>query len=306
MIGSRRDRLAIVQFIHPGGEHDDVNADGWCEWTGAESTASHRSTFAHRRKFLIAEARHSSASSEHRGIVGLWGEWEAPSRAVMVRRHRLGNLPRFHHAAAFRAPRSYEGLADTDPFVFGGTFLYSGCQQHTCHARAEGAVETFLRRLKRGSLILFGSNVGERFVMDTAFVVADHVDYERGDHLGLVGRVPNEYHHVTLGPQARGNASVDSFRLYFGATRDDPIDGAFSFAPCRPSNGRATDFERPTIALDGIINHRLKQGKKMTEANEAMIAEAWRAVRDQVLSRGLNLAHEVRLAQASVDAEAAS
>jgi hypothetical protein len=53
-------------------------------------------------------------------------------------------------------------MQNTDPFVFGDQFHYTGCLQHT----KRGATQ--LRYLDRGSVILFGSCREKRdFVVDT-------------------------------------------------------------------------------------------------------------------------------------------
>jgi len=53
-------------------------------------------------------------------------------------------------------------LQNTDPFVFGGEFRYSWCLQPSRRS---------LRDLDMGSVILFGSRVNWKFVLDTVFVL---------------------------------------------------------------------------------------------------------------------------------------
>lgn len=55
-------------------------------------------------------------------------------------------------------------LQNTDPLVFGDSFLYSNCRQ--------GAIGR-LRELRAGSVIVFGSVVSKSWVVDTVFVVGD-------------------------------------------------------------------------------------------------------------------------------------
>jgi hypothetical protein len=241
-----------------------------------------------------------SAGRDHEGLVGFWGEWEGPSFARKIDSFCTDG-PTLCHVPAFYEPASFEGLLDTDPFVFGDRFLYCGCQQHTCHHRAGGAVETFLRRLATGSLVLFGSAVSGRFVLDTALVVGDHTDYRNGDFGGLAGLVPDLYYPISLRPQWTGNQTCDSFRLYRGATRAESAGRMFSFTPCRPFALRG--FARPQIVLPGVVTEGLTQGKKMTAAaGIGDVERAWDSVVGQVLSQGCSLAHRVELAPVSVAA----
>jgi hypothetical protein len=83
-----------------------------------------------------------------------------------------------HHIFSpyYQRPASYHRLQNTDPFVFGERFLFTICQQHT----ATGPTQ--LRFLERGSVILFGSSVGRRFVLDTVFVVSRWIDHDHASY----------------------------------------------------------------------------------------------------------------------------
>lgn len=285
------DSLAVVQFIHPGKEQTKEH-EGWCKWNSAVRSDG---AWPHRRKFIIAEASYVKNDSPTKGLVGFWGEWEGPSRIVDRMAPAPNGNPRYHHVPAYYEPESYEGLLDTDPFVFGDRFLYCGCQQHTAHNRPGGATETFLRRLDVGSLILFGSSINKRFVLDTAFVVGDFVDYSLGVFDGLEGLVPDEFYALSLHSQTLGNPTCDSFRLYRGATRESPVNGMFSFSPCRPYDGSHTGFERPHLELPGIVTQNLTQGKKRTCMKLDGVRCTWDEVVNQVSGRLLGLAHNIEL-----------
>ena len=287
----REDTLAVVQFIHPGKEQTSVQR-GWCQWNSAVRSDK---AWPHRRKFLLSQAaylRRSVTSKSETGKIGFWGEWESPSYALEVRKQGI-DFPQFYHLPALYEPVSYEGLLDTDPFVFGKRFLYNGCQQHTAHNRPGGAVETFLRRLAVGSMILFGSSVRGRFVLDTVLVVSDYKDYPNGVFTELQGLVPKEYYAIALHPQARGNKTVDSFRLYRGAMLESPVAGMFSFVPCSPAQGIRFGFVRPNIVLP-ILTQNLTQGKKLIpmHGHNAVLA-VWTEVVQQVLATQCALAHYI-------------
>lgn len=283
MTSARPDALGVVQFIHPGKEQVRIK-DRWCEW-GLTSRP-------HGRKFMVGTAHYVSGSRHGEGAVGFWGEWEGPSVATRLRPSKAGH-PRYVHEPAYYEPRQHAGLWDTDPFVFGDHFLYNGCQQYVRHDDPNGPRETRLRRLAAGSLILFGSSLAGRFVLDTAFVVSNYVDYVRGEYADLLAVVPEEYVHLSLHTQALIEPSVPTFRLYVGATAANPIDGMFSFVPCRPVM-RGT-FTRPTVALDGLTQ-QLTQGKKFIPMSSAEVQAAWAEVVRQVQAAGCALAHRIAFA----------
>ncbi len=197
-------------------------------------------------------------------------------------------------------PRSYSGeaLQNTDPFVYGDRFHYTFCQQHTKRG------PTLLRNLDRGSVILFGScRSKNHFVIDTVFVVKDWIDYDRNSCLTKVlPHIDPTYAAVSFSPFWKHNfldpyqevVSAESpgptFRLYNGATLDDPVDGMFSFFPCLQRSVSDKGFERPTISIDGAITCTLFQGKKGTECKSiGKIKALWETVVTQVRSRGLEL-----------------
>jgi FkbM family methyltransferase len=196
-------------------------------------------------------------------------------------------------------PTAYAGLLDTDPFVFGDQMLYTGCQQHTRYRNPNGASETALRRLGRGSVIAFGSAFRHVFVIDTIFVVAGYRDYPRGEYATLHDLdLPREYYVATLYPSALGNPSVESYRLYLGATYADPVDGMFSYAPCLPCDPldpMTARFARPHIALPQITQE-LTQGKRFSRVDDlTAMRGVWDRVREQVEGAGLSLAHRILL-----------
>ncbi|MGC2450497.1 MAG: hypothetical protein WA477_22795, partial [Candidatus Sulfotelmatobacter sp.] len=102
--------------------------------------------------------------------------------------------PRFIYEPYYIVPKSYSGLQNTDPFVFGQQFHYTGCQQRT----TKGATQ--LRCLSKGSVILFGScEDRSAFVLDTVFVVDRWVDHDRANYRTVLAEaVSQEYKEVTI------------------------------------------------------------------------------------------------------------
>jgi len=275
--------VCFVQFIHPGGEHrpDD---DGRKEWNRGP----------HRRKFLRGPGRLIRGGRHAKGDLHFWSEWEPESEVL----HQIGDPvpggPRFIWRPWYTPKRDASGLQNTDPFVF-GAFHYTGCQQHA------GGHPNQLRHLDCGSVVLFGSHVGGDFVLDTVFVVHDWRDHDAsGWRRDLNGLVSTEYTEVTLEPWyarpeesgeacgARGAAR--SYRLYFGATVENPVEGMFSYFPCTPADETPRGFARPRIRIAEAITPLLRQGKRLNrQSSAASCIRLWGAVRAQVEAKGLAL-----------------
>ncbi len=196
------------------------------------------------------------------------------------------------HRPFWSPPASYRDLQNTDPFVFGDRFHYTGCLQYTKNG------PTQLRNLARGSVILFGSNRGRsNFVVDTVFVVADCVDHSLRDYKRkLEGVVSETYASVTLAPwygELVGCNTPDrdrSYRLYLGATVENPIDGMFSFFPCRPASASSQGFARPSLRIPGVITPTMTQNKRLNpRQSNGEITLLWDDVVRQVIGQGVAL-----------------
>ena len=281
-----QDRLCFIQFIHPGGEHtpDCGNMKTW-------------NRGKHKRKFMTAEGRYLDGGKVLSDNIIFWGEWEPESEVVTRIAASVVNGPTNLYRPFYRRPSSYVGLQNTDPFVFGEQFHYCICQQH-----AKGR-PTQMRNLERGSVILFGSCLNDQFVLDTVFVVSHYwIDHCRNDHRKLLqDHVSDTYWDVVLSPlypedpgaecsKCGGDQSDCSFRLYFGATWEQPIDGMFSFFPCMAEAVSSVGFARPVIVLPDQITNDLNEGRKHTYVRSlGDMALLWKEVSEQVVSQGLHL-----------------
>jgi hypothetical protein len=271
-----RERRCFVQFIHPGGEHRP-DAGDIKRWNVGN----------HQRKFLKRPGRYIAGDEEHEGDLAFWGEWEAESRVLTRWQPDAPAEPHYLWEPYFEDHKDGQWRQNTDPWVYGDRFQYTGCLQHTRLG------PTQLRYLSRGSVVLFGSCVGKtRFVIDTVFVVDEWTHHEEAAwREQLAGRVSDTYRKVTMEPWYSSPLPAgQSHRLYFGATRDTPVGEMFSFFPCRLSEEGDTGFARPTIRLPGLITPHLTQGKKITrDLGIAEVANLWRGVADQVEDQGLAL-----------------
>lgn len=247
----------FVQFIHPGPEHGS-DAPGRKAWNAD----------LHRRKFLLTQGDcvEEPGASPFAGELAFWGEWEPESEVEPIV-HPVGpDGPRWLHVPYYVRPTSYrrngQVLQNTDPFVFGERFLYTLCRQLK---PVRGKLRpTFLRDLAPGSLILFGSLKRGEFVLDTTLVVADGVLHGTDSWRSILAtQVSETYVDVTLRPTYESPGSHE-LRLYSGATRENPFEGMFSFAPCLPSESGRPGFPRPSIRLDGLVTPALPMGAKRT------------------------------------------
>ena len=183
--------LRVVQFTHPGGEHR-ADSPGIKQWNAG----------THQRKFMCTNGTSLDASGEvHEGDVLLWGEWE-PSSIVEELQAPGPDDPRYLHRPFLEERTEFSGHQNTDPFVFGDQFLYTGCQQWRGKPHGHPVQ---LRYLLPGSIILFGSCSSDRFLLDTVFVVRDFIDHGRDSYRDVLrGAVPQAYWTVTLGPWYSG------------------------------------------------------------------------------------------------------
>lgn len=253
------DKLCFVQLPHPGAEHvpDSHTKISW-----------NQLRFPHKRKFLQTKGDWLDENGRrHSGNLRFWCEWEPESELL----HRFNPRDRGPHHPLYLwkpywTPRnSYDGLHNTDPFVFGDRFLYSNCLQSATLNRGP-------KHLKRGSIIAFGSKVKseKKWALDTLLVVKDSIRFDpRSPRTSLEGEVSETFLCVTGGPlvedpkrkDAATKGVAQEFTLYRGATPDDPVCGMFSFFPAVPAS-RNSGFPRPPIVASCVINPKSTQNCK--------------------------------------------
>lgn len=270
------EELCFVQFPHPGGEHRPGPND-ITPWN----------TGVHRRKFLVSNGQWVDNDHLQDGELVFWGEWEPESAVVEQYNPQLADGPRYLQNPYYVvSDHNDTQCQNTDPFVFGDRFYYTWCRQH------RGQNETQLRRLSVGSLILFGSKLNNRFVLDTVFVVAGFIDHTALDrHAQLDNNLSNAYRRVTID---RGYCNQEvpglSHRLYFGATFEEPVAGMFSFFPCKLRADAPDGFARPVIEIPEYINQNCSRTFKRTILNGPNNAKRlFDSVCNQVLAQGLAL-----------------
>ena len=269
------DSRCFIQFPHPGGEYRPGPDDGG-EWNAL--------CCDHARKFMQLDGQWiDDAGTKHCGELWAWGEWEAPSELL----RKLDQLDSDEYPKYLWSPYfielhgGYEDLHNTDPFIFGERMLYTNCKQSSFPV---------LRHLDSGSVIAFGSKKNHRWILDTVFVVAGSVDYTAPEaRIALADHASDAFLAVTAGPLA-DNEETGSFRFYWGATPEDPVNGMYSFFPATIAGG-SVGFERPDIELPKFcFTETLRRGIKTTcGLAPTALTGLWQSLVEQVRNADLVL-----------------
>jgi hypothetical protein len=272
--------VRFIQFPHPGSEHA-MSPSGFRPWKLGNE--------AHARTFLQSDGAYRASATERdeSGPAAFWGEWEGAARLVREL-DRVPNGPRFlcrPDPEGPPPPTSADGAPaqNTDPFVWGPAIRFTFCRQKDNQK---------LRRLGRGSLILFGSSPERGFELDTVLVVAGWMDHRRS--ADLAGLTDSDHLRWTIDPMYGWGDHTRTYRLYWGATPAHPVDGMFSFVPCQPAD--TTDgFERPVVELGELLKRGLRMQARVVDVETARIPEIWAQVVKQVTGAGLALATRLEL-----------
>jgi hypothetical protein len=231
---------SIVQFFHPGQEHGydkEISNNG--------KLIKNWNNTAHGRKFLLNEGSYIKDGQKYDGKLLFWGEWEPPSRVEELKHQTYctpyGKNPEYIHFPFLPSDDQIKLYQDkhiyqnTDPFVFGKNFIYAICRQKM----------KSLRALKKGSLIIFGSKVNCRFVIDTVFVVKEAEPYFSLEDIKKMnlGKYPDIVTKFILNKNDCLNGS-EKLMLYKGATFDDPENGMSSFVPAKVYDNKKIGFPR--------------------------------------------------------------
>ena len=227
--------------------------------------------------------------------IAFWTEWEAVSTVerLSYAGRRPSGAPEFLHRPVFPdAAQRPRGIPqNTDPFVFGGRFLYTFCGQSRASARK-------IHDLGRGSVIVFGSVRANEYVCDTVFVVDDLITHTRSDwREKLGGAVPEVFVLTTLEPMyAWRRPETRAFTLYIGASARDPVDGMFSFVPCKPWRDGSEGFAR--VSLNGLAGITPKNARAIAFSKAVPpdhVQAAWLGLSERVLAAGLSLGTRAEL-----------
>jgi hypothetical protein len=154
--------------------------------------------------------------------------------------------------------------------------MYSNCRQPNRPA---------LLTLTPGSVLLFGSNRGGDFVIDTVFVVRDSHPFSPVEP----PETDAAFRVCTVEAIRTSDAYASNrFTLYRGATYDAPVEEMYSFVPCRRADEGNARFPRPVISLPSCYLNPLAQGPKGAGKARALsdVHAQWESVRTQVVAAG--------------------
>lgn len=261
----------IVQFTHPGKEHGhDKGNPTFKSWNFRN----------HRRKFLLCNGKYiNSKNTVNEDSLVFWGEWEPPSEVSQLYQQNDNSLPKWLQQPllpnvlkkGFVPVDCYE---NTDPYVFEGRFIYFKCKQ----LRNNNSLQTRMAQLEKGSLILFGSTVGNNpktafFQIDTVFVIADYIYYDPSKSLPkkMNAYMSNLFRQVSYDKAFPPNQVQKSvvLRFYVGATVDRPINGMYSFSPAKIWDKKnSVGFPRISIKDDKFITNNLNATPKTSYVND--------------------------------------
>lgn len=186
------------------------------------------------------------------------------------------------------------GLQNTDPYVFGNSFFYSCCKQRKCNK------PTILQNLNPGDLIVFYSykkcDSGFVCMLDTIFVIGEKIgEFKKNSYSKIKNSISDLYFQNVVMPIFYGNGgSLDNdgcFTLYRSATYRNPINGMFSYFPCKIYSGNENcGFPRYEIKngiLQGDIVLKSKQGFAVNNVDNVFYI--WRCLTQDILDAGYNL-----------------
>lgn len=277
--------VTFVQFTHPGHEHGpDPDSRIFKNWN----------TGGHRRKFLAAPGEYLTPNDRlQTADLVFWGEWEAPSSVVPIQQAgrlpagKAALQPKWLHRPCLPIPPPAKSAAssgcgpakqptgtcgsrgkdspkhpqNTDPFVFGQCFKYFICKQYRKQKDGKALIgkalighATWLSRLERGSVVLFGSTHGKGraafFQLDTVFVVDRFLTYNpaKPETLPSDSMLDPEFlragFHAAVPVTDCKIPDELELRLYLGATVENPAHGMYSFSPAKIFDSTVPGFPR--------------------------------------------------------------
>lgn len=291
--------IKVVQFLHSGEEYKQSE---FIKTRG--KTIKPWNTGGHKRKFLHAKGAYidnnetTQEEEEKKGEdIYFWGEWEPDSEVSLIKNPAGKHYPHFIHKPFLRLKKSEQITkgdknptpTNTDPFVFGKDGFYYSCCMQSRYKK--------LKQLEPGSIILFGSafkrNTSDAyFALDTVFVVGDDknkLKYNINNDLSELKEFAPKYYCDIMNykssenepncscnkSKSEGCEKETDFTCYRGASYDKPINGMYSFAPCKIGSEGKKGFKRVMLTEnsfkdifdDAIISNNNAQGVNYTKTN---------------------------------------
>lgn len=225
-------KTQIVQVNHPGieknikgNEFNVIKNNGFTQ-VDNEIIRLWNTEKRHYRKLLLNKGNCLKGlnSNPIEGDLLFWGEWEAPS---VFRPFKKKSFSNGVHIPFLNDADNQDSFQNTDPYIFGSNFKYACCSQ-----------TGIMKKLDKGSLILFGTTTNEGFMLDTVFVVKEHEEAEsicenKAKNFSETYRKATIHrmkdHYVSCKKRNSKN------RIYSGLSWSENKD-IFSFVPCKLVN----------------------------------------------------------------------
>ncbi|GIX41642.1 MAG: hypothetical protein KatS3mg129_1375 [Leptospiraceae bacterium] len=284
----------IIIFYHSGGQYNIDNRnqnDNYKFFKKTKKTGLMLwNSYEHKRKFIKIKGDCIINTDHFKKNLPLvfWTEWEAESIFQLVNTNDI-EKPQHIHIPILVEDYPYsmdKFFQNTDPFVFGKNFIYSNCRQLQFSS---------LKNLAPYSLILFGSKVNHKFVLDTLFVVKNKFSYNSNniDNLKQVYK-SSLFEKVVLQPilQFLKNHTLS---LYEGVSyyEKEKFDGIFSFVPCKIYKSPNYLFKRLELSPEKFPEIYSKngnisgQGIKIIDSNKEQIQLFWKRIYQELFNNDL-------------------
>ncbi len=282
----------IIQFSHNGKElnisrrspknglayrFDNQTSNTGCRFSNNER--EHKRKFIKNEGWYLENIGNTLNPQPKKADLYFWGEWEPQSKFELTGNSFYDKtLPHAVHFPCF----STRGIGrhNTDPFVFGDHFYYTNCKQKSY---------PLLRNLLGNSIIIFGSEIDNGFVIDTIFVVANSET------------VANYHTHPTNYPAILRQATIDLNgglanwnRLYTGRMYDfkslysEQKPYTFCFFLCKTDCGKH-GFERPIIDWQRFNLKKPGAGTVLKEIDYGSEIDFWHDLVAELIKQGFSL-----------------
>ena len=222
----------VILVPHPGKEAS-AGKDGTCPWPPDNKCQSGK----HSRKFLKASGEwYSSKKGKGSGGLAFWGEYEGPTKTKKLISNGEKDCPQYIHSIDKVVSDGY-GMLNTDPWIFSPGFVWSICRRTTSR-NTYSAGDLHIGRGNPPTIVLFGSVVSGRWLLDTVLAAKDEVDFDRlCKNRAFETMVSNPLGQMTSKLKPIVGHPFRSFK--------EP----FSFTPARPIQSHAdVAFSRPDIS----------------------------------------------------------
>ena len=302
-------KISIVEFTHPGRQLyiHSTRPSSKFTFLNDEKTIGIRhwnqDSSGHYRKFLLSKGKFLTGirSPVQETSLLFWGEWEPQSYfKILDNSDKL--LPNAIHQPVFfdsaytkKERKNFSSSCkpsertilyhNTDPYVFSDHFYYSNCKQ---------ASRVFLKHLDTYSLILFGTEYNNYFVLDTVFVINQY--FSSLNYNSYKQSLDPLLKESTLDLGKLYLENDNELILYQGLMQSDKKE-IYSYVPCKLEKGNEKGFKRPILDIKkhklqgfgaGSVSYRIEKNITREE-----VIRYWNSITLDVLKQGFYLGVQI-------------